>query len=77
MRKPVLNGCRINGRPCSRHGGVIHGCEAEELRAGIEKLIEIGLGDEGLRGCLQRLLDRTDARDSLAFLEAKDEVPNA
>jgi len=62
--------CSVYGHPCHEHG-FIHGAEAEELREGIEKLI--GEGREAVTGReLQRLLDRVDARDSLAYLEAKD-----
>ncbi|NUP12928.1 MAG: hypothetical protein HOW73_43365 [Polyangiaceae bacterium] len=48
----------------------LHGEEAEELRAGIEKLIT-ETSDSGWRITLQRLLDEVDARDSLAYLDAK------
>lgn len=53
------------------------GKEAEELRAGIENLIAIrgkGDGDVGdwFVDQLQKLLDETDARDSLKWLENKD-----
>ncbi len=45
------------------------GREAEELRAGIEAIVDGPSGTESVRGALQALLDRVDARDSLAFLE--------
>jgi phosphopantothenoylcysteine synthetase/decarboxylase len=45
------------------------GREAEELRKGIEKILEEDVGDGPDRLELQRLLDRVDARDSLAYLE--------
>lgn len=51
------------------------GKEAEELRAGVEKIMECGdLGEENMVDELQRLLDRVDARDSLRFLEVTDEA---
>lgn len=53
------------------------GKEAEELRAGIENLIATrGKGDDDVGDWsvaqLQKLLDGTDARDSLKWLENKD-----
>lgn len=48
------------------------GREAEELRSGIEQLIESHLRVDA--GALQRLLDRIDARDSLAHLERTDDL---
>jgi hypothetical protein len=56
---------------CPVHSGMIHGGEAEELRAGIELILE---GDDKggkVRIRLQRLLDHVDARDSLSHLEGK------
>lgn len=75
----VADACVI-GLPCEKHGGAVHGREAEELRKGIELLlVEHGTIDSvdayeyaELRRDLIRLLDRIDARDSLAFLEATD-----
>lgn len=70
--------CRM-GVPCETHSGITHGLEAETLRNGLEKLIATG-GDRAERvlgdGCvcletLQKLLDDTDAGDSLACLERK------
>lgn len=61
--------CTIYDTYCSRHE-FHHGAEAEELRSGIEKLI--AEGDQVCCWQLQRLLDRVDARDSLAYLEATD-----
>lgn len=69
------------GVACDKHGGEIHGREAEELRAGVEQIINtvaqvhdddslFGLGET--RRALIVLLDRVDARDSLAFREATD-----
>ena len=69
----------VVGSACARHGGVVHGQEAEELRAGIEQILG-NTGDvrgddatavlESVRKSLSFLLDRVDARDSLAVLEA-------
>jgi hypothetical protein len=61
---------------------ISHEREAEELRAGIERLIEVAEpvrnlvrddADEEVvfASALQLLLDNVDARDSLAFLEKK------
>lgn len=69
-----LAGRCVMGLPCARHGGTVHGREAEELRAGIEQAIfahgDLRKGD--LRKELIALLDRVDACDSLAFLEATE-----
>lgn len=59
---------------CPVHTGSIHGGEAEELRAGIEKLIERYRRGEVPGLALQRLLDRVDARDSLGYLERQDDL---
>lgn len=55
-----------------------HGKEAEELRAGVEELLEkYSSGNahhydlEDLLAGLQELLETVDARDSLAYIEAK------
>lgn len=61
-------GCPIAQRFCPEHN-FWHGAEAEELRAGIEHIIHQGNVDVS---DLQRLLDRVDARDSLAYREATD-----
>lgn len=72
----------VMGHACSRHRGV-HGGEAEELRSGLEKILEeygpmsadswmrtsAGVPYEELRRALRQLLDEVDARDSLSFLE--------
>jgi hypothetical protein len=55
------------GTRCPVHSGMIHGGEAEELRVGIERILEGD--DKGVRIRLQRLLDSVDARDSLGHLE--------
>lgn len=56
------SGCRM-GRHCERHG-VVHGAEAEELREALEGF------DSELYPEVRLLLDRVDARDSLAYREA-------
>jgi hypothetical protein len=55
---------------CPIHYGRVHGGEAEELRAGIERLIKDNRRVDV--SALQRLLDSVDARDSLAHLERSD-----
>ena len=73
--------CCMVGVACDRHGGAVHGQEAEELRAGVEQLLRNTAGvreDEAafvlpeLRKSLIFLLDHVDARDSLTFREATD-----
>lgn len=63
--------CPVYKEICREHG-FTHGCEAEELRKGIEVVMEDLDTDDVTRHTLQRLLDKVDARDSLAYLEAKD-----
>jgi hypothetical protein len=76
--------CTVYGRPCAEHG-FYHGAEAEELREGIENIVQdlptCGddlEGDEAqsalddVRESLKRLVDTVDARDSLAYREATD-----
>lgn len=58
----------VMGKRCREHDGQIHGAEAEELRSGLERLIE---EDDLTVRSVWRLLDRVDARDSLAFLEKR------
>ncbi len=63
--------CAYQGKKCPEHL-VVHGAEAEELRAGIEKLLAKP-GPATVRQWrldLIDLLDTTDARDSLAYVEA-------
>lgn len=55
---------------CFMHEGSFHGGEAEELRAEIEKLLEAPPDD--WHGTLSALLDKIDARDSLAHREQQD-----
>ena len=68
----------VVGVPCVKHGSAIHGQEAEELRAGVEQILKntSDVEDEAasdvlrsIRKSLIFLLDRIDARDSLAFRE--------
>ena len=80
-----MSKCTVYKKCCQVHD-FVHGAEAEELRGGIEKLItELqGVADEDDRvstllelperliNDLQKLLDRINARDSLAFLEAQE-----
>lgn len=61
---------------CRRHG-FIHGAEAEELRQRVETILDQvdHEGDdagEELDRALRIMLDEVDARDSLAWIEAKD-----
>lgn len=63
--------CPVYHEHCSKHG-FYHGAEAEELREGIERIIRHGGYGELIHDELRRLLDRVDARDSLAYLEAKE-----
>lgn len=60
----------VIGRPCARHYGEVHGKEAEELRDGVQRIIDADPDEARVR--LIQLLDHVDARDSLAFLEAVD-----
>jgi hypothetical protein len=63
---------------CPVHDNQEHGAEAEELRSGIEALIESAnrlpqsWGHWVRADDLQHLLDSTDARDSTAYLERQD-----
>ena len=66
--------CPLDGSPCEAHAGAIHGREAEKLRSGIEKILQSGLSGLRIRTQLQKLLDDTDARDSLAFVEVEEEA---
>lgn len=57
---------------CPIHAGQIHGGEAAELRAGLEKMLSTCGGDiEGSE--IYNLLDEVDARDSLAHAELRKE----
>lgn len=61
---------------CTVHGDVEHGGEAEELRAGIEALVQAQQQREStideLIEKLQRLLDEVDTRDSLVWVEGRE-----
>lgn len=61
------------GEGCTLHKHAPHGKEAEELRLGIEKLLAQRPLD-GWEKALQKLLDRVDARDSLAHVRANQEL---
>jgi hypothetical protein len=57
---------------CPMHGDQVHGREAEQLRKGIEEILARPHQRDGAPSVdrqLQALLDRVDARDSLAYLE--------
>lgn len=81
-----LSGSCVVGLPCEKHGGVVHGQEAEELRAGVEQILgnttDVRDDDAAFVLAEQRmafvfLLDRIDARDSLAFREGTDQRGDA
>ncbi len=61
------------GLPCPKHDGAVHGQEAEELRAGVERIVaDTGACDAAdVRKAIFRLLDHVVARDSLVYLEKK------
>lgn len=75
--------CRVYTDICPEHM-FVHGAEAEELRSGIEEIVSNIEGRivsdeycsdgidalESIRDELQALIDKTDARDSVAFQEA-------
>lgn len=76
----VADACVV-GLPCDRHGGAVHGREAEELRRGIERIlrnfdlsecVDPPRVEQAMLRELHRLLDEVDARDSVAFLEKRD-----
>jgi hypothetical protein len=62
----------VIGKYCEDHV-CVHGGEAEELRRGIEKILEAlspyCVDGEMLAKSLQKLLDDVDARDSLVIVE--------
>lgn len=66
------------GAECPVHHFAKHGKEAEELRAGIQKMIADGANEDTqaveVHDELSKLLDEVDAGDSLAYLERKDEA---
>ena len=58
----------------------MHGAEAEELRESIENIIQDFDSDSHVMDvliALRHLLDRVDARDSLAYVEAKTTMMEA
>jgi hypothetical protein len=72
-----MKSCKLNGKPCQRHDHIVHGQEAEALRRGIDQVIgrlheaaneDVSYYDAATD--LQNLLDKADAIDSLAYLEA-------
>lgn len=73
-------------RPRPEPAVPVDGREAEELRRGIEEIVKtcrpcVSTRGEGCTGChiveeLELLLDRVDARDSLAYLEQRRESPD-
>jgi len=65
--------CAVYNGWCPVHG-FQHGAEAEELREGIESLMERFAGSVPNIE-LQALLDRVDARDSVARLDAMRKSP--
>lgn len=64
--------CTMYEKYCHEHG-FVHGGEAEELRGGIEFIVETTSveteEEQTILDRLQALLDRVDARDSLAFVK--------
>jgi len=66
------------GAECPVHHFAKHGKEAEELRAGVQKLIADGTNEDTqaveVLDELSKLLDEVDAGDSLAYLERSDET---
>ena len=68
--------CPVYSSYCAEHG-FIHGREAEELRRGIQEILQSNTSEDEWDWKLQDLLDRVDARDSLAYLEKRDEQEEA
>lgn len=70
---------------CLVHGDVAHGGEAEELRKGIETIVQkyqrvdydCDHGLDDVISALNRLLDNVDARDSCAWGERHDKKRDA
>ncbi len=68
-RKNKINIPCIFGKYCDEHK-FVHGSEAEEFRSALELLLQkhlLGIPTYAIR----RLLDRIDAKDSLAYLSFK------
>ncbi len=64
----------VIGKHCKEHG-MVHGAEAEELRLGIEKIIQDEyINDFDRKRQLEHLLDAVDARDSLSWIEMQRRV---
>jgi len=63
---------RREHQECPVHAYQQHGKEAQELRAGIEKLLGERVPARG--PALRKLLDDVDARDSLAYLERSSDT---
>ncbi len=60
----------LTGEPCALHG-FIHGAEADELREELEKLVARG---KVRTRDVRRVLDRVDARDSVAWAEVRARI---
>lgn len=59
--------CPVYGQFCLEHN-FVHGAEAEELREGIEGILDtMATGDTLTANRLRALLNRVDARDSVAY----------
>lgn len=66
-----MSKCTVYSKYCHDHG-FSHGAEAEELREGIENILESNPSEDEWEYKLRDLLNEVDARDSLAYLESKD-----
>lgn len=71
----LTTACTI-GMPCEKHSGAVHGQEAEELRAGVERILtDVAVVEDAdapamladVKMTLESLLDDVDARDSLVY----------
>ena len=62
---------------CPVHAGAVHGGEAQELRLGIEAILELAYDDNHIKDDLQQLLNRVDAGDSLAHMERAKKAQGA
>lgn len=74
MTAKFKSDCRINGKRCPECE-YVHGREAEELRRAVEKYIADLAADTEYEGGiiqwdLRRILDKVDARDALAYVNA-------
>jgi len=85
----MRDGCKVYDECCPVHG-FCHGAEADELREGIQAIVDddarlpFASGDDSpqsmveetsrhYRKALEELLERVDARDSLARMEAQQD----